>query len=82
MGNWQLEIFKMTLYMAFPVTMFHYFNQPENYELWVNKVREEFYPKENKEQRRLIEESIRNHNRKIEEEQLKLMEQTIKKNNL
>ncbi|XP_015174606.1 PREDICTED: protein PET100 homolog, mitochondrial [Polistes dominula] len=82
MGTWQLEIFKMSLYMAFPVTMFHYFNQPGNYEHWVNKVREEYYPKENKEHRRLIEESIKLHNQKIEEKELELMQQAIKKNNL
>ncbi|XP_035743969.1 protein PET100 homolog, mitochondrial-like [Vespa mandarinia] len=80
MGNWQLEIFKMSLYMAFPVIMFHYFNQPENFEQWVTKVRNEYYPKDDKEQRRIIEESIRNHNEKIERKQLELMERTLNKN--
>lgn len=35
MAGWQLEVFKMALYMAFPVGMFHYFNQPEYFEKWV-----------------------------------------------
>lgn len=35
MGGWQLEVGKMALYMAFPVGMFHYFNQPEYFEKWV-----------------------------------------------
>ncbi|KAI4492004.1 hypothetical protein M0802_010129 [Mischocyttarus mexicanus] len=81
MGSWQLEVFKMALYMAFPVSMFHYFNQPGNYESWVNKVRDEYYPKENKELRRMIEKSITDHNKKLEEKQLELMERAIQKNN-
>lgn len=39
MGNWQLEVFRMALYIAFPVTTFYYFNQPENFEYWVNKAK-------------------------------------------
>lgn len=35
MGGWKLEVFKMALYMSFPVGMFHYFNQPEYFEKWV-----------------------------------------------
>lgn len=38
MGGWQLEVAKMALYMAFPVGMFHYFNQPEYFEKWVRKL--------------------------------------------
>lgn len=37
MGGWQLEVGKMAMYMAFPVGMFHYFNQPEYFEKWVRK---------------------------------------------
>lgn len=37
MGGWQLEVGKMALYMAFPVGMFHYFNQPQYFEKWVRK---------------------------------------------
>lgn len=36
MGGWKLEVAKMAMYMAFPVGMFHYFNQPEYFEKWVN----------------------------------------------
>lgn len=35
MGGWQLEVGKMALYMAFPVGMFHWFNNPEYFEKWV-----------------------------------------------
>lgn len=38
MGNWQLEIAKMALYVSFPVALFHYFNQPEYFEDYVNKM--------------------------------------------
>ncbi|KAF6020120.1 hypothetical protein EB796_021562 [Bugula neritina] len=27
--SWQLEIFKMAVYMAFPVSCFYFFNRPE-----------------------------------------------------
>lgn len=80
MGSWQLEVFKMSLYMAFPVVMFHYFNQPENFEEYVTKVKSEYYSKEDKEQRRMLQESIREHNRKIEQKQLEFMERSISKN--
>lgn len=35
MGGWKLEVFKMGLYMSFPVALFHWFNQPEYFEKWV-----------------------------------------------
>lgn len=38
MGGWQLEVAKMAMYMAFPVGMFHYFNQPEYFEKWVRSI--------------------------------------------
>lgn len=38
MGGWQLEVGKMAIYMAFPVGMFHYFNQPEYFEKWVRRI--------------------------------------------
>lgn len=47
MGNWQLEIAKMALYISFPVALFHYFNQSENFEEWATKLRSEINPPEN-----------------------------------
>uniref|UniRef100_G3MQJ1 Protein PET100 homolog, mitochondrial n=1 Tax=Amblyomma maculatum TaxID=34609 RepID=G3MQJ1_AMBMU len=45
MGKWQLEIFKMGIYMAFPVGLFYVFNQPKFFEEWViTKKRECFQP--------------------------------------
>lgn len=49
MGGWKLEVGKMVVYMAFPVALFHYFNQPQLYEEWVTRIKREVYPPENKE---------------------------------
>ena len=35
MGNWQLEIFKMAVYMAFPVTSFYVYHQVQ---AWINSI--------------------------------------------
>jgi Uncharacterized conserved protein (DUF2346). len=43
MGGWQLEAFKMGLYMIFPVGLFHYFNQPEYFENFVINYNKEKY---------------------------------------
>ena len=59
MGTWKLEVLKMSIYMAFPVAMFHYFNQPEYFETWVTKVKREIYPPENKYQREEFLQNIR-----------------------
>ncbi|XP_066156224.1 protein PET100 homolog, mitochondrial [Euwallacea fornicatus] len=59
MGNWQLEVGKMAMYLAFPVTMFYYFNQPSLFEEWVIKTKRELYPPENPELRKAFEESFR-----------------------
>lgn len=48
MGKWQLEVFKMALYVTFPVAAFHYFNQPENFEEWVVKTSRQMYRNEDK----------------------------------
>ncbi|KAH7953522.1 hypothetical protein HPB49_009610 [Dermacentor silvarum] len=44
MGNWQLEVFKMSIYMAFPVALFYVFNQPQFFEEWVVKKKRECFP--------------------------------------
>uniref|UniRef100_A0A1E1XUW1 Protein PET100 homolog, mitochondrial n=1 Tax=Amblyomma sculptum TaxID=1581419 RepID=A0A1E1XUW1_AMBSC len=43
MGKWQLEIFKMSIYMAFPVGLFYIFNQPQFFEEWVTKKKRECF---------------------------------------
>ncbi|KAG8235568.1 hypothetical protein J437_LFUL013118 [Ladona fulva] len=59
MGGWKMEVGKMALYMAFPVTLFHIFNQPELFESWVTSIRRELYPPEDKMHREELRECIR-----------------------
>lgn len=47
MGNWHLEVFKLGLYVTFPVAMFYVFNQASLFEPWVVKMKRELYPPEN-----------------------------------
>lgn len=37
--------------MAFPVLMFHYFNQPQYYEEYITKLKQEVFPPEKKERK-------------------------------
>jgi len=46
MGNWHLEVFKLGLYVTFPVAMFYVFNQATYFEPWVVKMKRELYPPE------------------------------------
>lgn len=56
MGNWQLEVFKMGLYIAFPVSMFYVFNHPPLYESLMMGAREAMYPpKDPKVEKQLME---------------------------
>jgi len=32
MGDWKLEVFRMIIYVSFPVTLFWYFNRPGTYD--------------------------------------------------
>jgi len=56
MGKWQLEVFRMGIYMTFPVVLFHYFNLPENYEDKVIQFKREMYPPERHEPQQQIAE--------------------------
>lgn len=64
MGGWKLEVFKMSLYMMFPVGIFYYFNQPQYFEKWVVKVRREIYPPENVKAKLDIEKCINEYSNK------------------
>lgn len=44
MGNWQLEVARMALYIAFPIGIYHYVNQPEIIEEWSRRARTEMFP--------------------------------------
>lgn len=69
MGSWKLEVAKMAVYMIFPVTMFHYFNQPQFFEEWVTKTKRSIYPPEDTVQNRQLAEGIKF----IQEQQKKKM---------
>lgn len=59
MGNYMLEIGRMAMYVAFPVAMFHYFNQPEFFEKWVTDKKREIYPPEEKNGKEQLQQLIR-----------------------
>ncbi|RDD47722.1 Protein PET100-like protein, mitochondrial [Trichoplax sp. H2] len=42
MGN-KIELFRMTIYVFFPVAIFYYFNKPDWYEKWVENKRAKIY---------------------------------------
>lgn len=74
----KLEIFRMTLYMAFPVLAFHFFNQPAYFEKWVTNVKREMYPPDREEDRERIEEFKKYMRQKHQQEIL----EAIKENEL
>ena len=76
MGGWKLEVGKMVLYMAFPVGLFHFFNQPEYFEEWVVNIKRELHAPENSHNRDLIQQAITDLRKK---EELKLL-QALDKN--
>lgn len=49
----------MALYVSFPVALFHYFNQTENFEEWVAKMQKEMEPPGNDEFREQIKKVAR-----------------------
>ncbi|GBP39439.1 Protein PET100 homolog, mitochondrial [Eumeta japonica] len=64
MGNWKLEVGRMAMYMAFPVALFHYFNQPTYFEEWVTNTKREIFPPENKENKEAIKKLIQDMRKK------------------
>nr|XP_006631571.1 PREDICTED: protein PET100 homolog, mitochondrial [Lepisosteus oculatus] len=52
----KLEIFRMMLYLSFPVAMFWVSNQAEYFEEYVVKRKREIYPPDEKMQRKELEE--------------------------
>uniref|UniRef100_A0A2R5LF88 Protein PET100 homolog, mitochondrial n=1 Tax=Ornithodoros turicata TaxID=34597 RepID=A0A2R5LF88_9ACAR len=68
MGGWKLEVFKMTIYMAFPVGLFYFFNQPKYFEKWVVKTKRECFPPQDNENDRAIRQFIKERQAKQREE--------------
>ncbi|XP_013078323.2 protein PET100 homolog, mitochondrial-like [Biomphalaria glabrata] len=44
MGGWQMEVFRMAVYISFPVGLFYMFNQPAFYENWMMEKRAKIFP--------------------------------------
>ncbi|KFM61421.1 hypothetical protein X975_10493, partial [Stegodyphus mimosarum] len=75
MGGWKLEVFKIALYISFPVGLFYVFNQPQYFEDWVVKTRREIFPPVNEESRKQFREELTKRRRlKMEKELLKKLE--------
>lgn len=72
--GWILEVNKMVLYMAFPVGLFHYFNQPEYYEKYVIEKKREMYPHEDESGKKEIETLIQLIRTREDEKAKKAME--------
>lgn len=53
-----LEVGRMALYMALPVGLFHYFNQPQFFEEYVISKKREMYPREDESQHEAMENFI------------------------
>ncbi|XP_072255866.1 protein PET100 homolog, mitochondrial [Pyxicephalus adspersus] len=51
----KLEVFRMMLYLTFPVTMFWISNQPEYFEEYIVKRKRELYPPEKDEEKKLLQ---------------------------
>lgn len=79
MASWQLEIFRMVIYMGFPVGLFHYFNQPEVYENWVVKKNREIYPMIDREEDNKLRATIREIRERQEEKLQQEMENDLLK---
>lgn len=44
MNRVRIESIRMAIYMVAPVALFFYFNQPQYFEKWVVKTRNQIYP--------------------------------------
>ncbi|XP_075433388.1 protein PET100 homolog, mitochondrial [Ascaphus truei] len=73
----KLEVFRMALYLSFPVTMFWISNQAEYFEEYVVKRKREICPPEQDEQRKKLEE-FQERMRQKREERLLAQAESIK----
>lgn len=62
MGGWKLEVFKISLYMAFPVGAFWLFHQPRFYEKWMIQNHKLLYGDRDPEKALELEQAIREAN--------------------
>jgi len=75
MGNWQLEIFKLTLWVTFPVAMFYTYNQAQFFEDWVIKMKREMYPPESLTHNAELRDFIKSYRAEQEAETIRQLQQ-------
>ncbi|KAM9115376.1 protein PET100 homolog, mitochondrial [Pangshura tecta] len=71
----KLEVFRMVLYLSFPVAMFWISNQAEYFEEYVIKRKREIYPPEDDRQRKELEDFKERMRKKHEERLLRAAQQ-------
>jgi protein PET100 len=71
MGGWYLEAFRMGVYIAFPVIAFYLFNQPQLFEEWVVKTKQETFPPDSKSHPPEIQKAIEDYQRQKREEMMR-----------
>lgn len=74
MGSWQLEVGRMVIYIGFPVALFHWFNQPENFTEHVEKTKGLYMVPEPPGLKRLYDDFVENYNKEQELTRLQQME--------
>jgi len=75
MGNWQLELFKLSLCVTFPVAMFYIFNQPHLFEDWIIRKKRELYPPDSLMENSELKAFIKSHRAEKESEMLRDLQQ-------
>ncbi|GFS17285.1 protein PET100 homolog, mitochondrial [Elysia marginata] len=55
MGGWQLEVFRMAVYISFPVGLFYFFNQPSFFEDWMMEKRASLFPPQDPNASKILE---------------------------
>lgn len=79
MGGWKLEVAKMAMYLAFPISLFYYFNRPELFEKYIIEARREVFLPESETNDKEIKAFIKQMQLKQQVEKLKAIEQAEKK---
>jgi len=77
MGSWQLEVFKLAMYVSFPVGMFYFYNQAEYFEDWVIKMKRELYPPEHLTSRKELEDVIKEMRGQHQSEMIRKMQEEM-----
>lgn len=68
----------MALYVSFPVALFHYFNQPENFEEWVSQLKHEINPPQDAEFKEQVKRVAKEIRERTEERMLKGINENTK----